>query len=103
MIRERQKAVGDGHGGGLAVHDQIRDQQDHDEEVDKQIVKTKIAQPRIARSQPTDHDVDLNCSGERVACIFAVAAGTAASTEERLFFAVEVTRFFPFDYNAIGR
>src|SRR6202022_1870270 len=53
---------------------QIRDQQDDDEDMDKQIVKAKTAQPRIARDQPANHDVDLNCSNRPVACIFAVAA-----------------------------
>ena len=82
---------------------QIRDQQDDHEDVHEQIVIPKTAQPCVARDQPANHDVDLNCSGRRVACIFAVAAGTAASTQERLFFAVEVICFFPFDHNAIGR
>jgi hypothetical protein len=55
----------------------------------------------IGRNIP--YDLDLNCSDGPIACIFAVAAGTAASTQERLFFAVEVIRFFPFDHNAIRR
>ena len=42
------------------LSDQIRDQENDDEDMDEQIVKAEVAQPRIARRQSADH-----CRGHR--------------------------------------